>query len=161
MEYHPVTKKITDLLTANDCWFQTFEHTPVRTSEEAAALRPEFSLHQGAKALIVKAKFSEEKRFVMLVLPADLKFDPKKAKAILNAKDVSFATEAEVSEVTKGIQIGGVPPFGQLFGLSVFADPSLFGNEKIIFNAGDRSFSVAMLAADYKKIVQPQIAEIV
>lgn len=161
MEYHPVTKKITDLLTASGCWFETFEHAPVRTSEEAAALRPEFSLHHGAKALIVKAKFNREKRFVMLVLPADLKFDPKKAKAILNAKDVSFATETEVSEVTDGIQIGGVPPFGQLFGLPVFVDPSLFGNEKIIFNAGDRSFSVAMLSADYKKIVQPQIAEIV
>lgn len=161
MEYHPVTKKITDLLTASGCWFETFEHAPVRTSEEAAALRPEFSLHQGAKALIVKAKFGGEKKFVMLVLPADLKFDPKKARAVLDAKDVAFATEAEVNEVTGGIQIGGVPPFGQLFGLLVFADSSLFGNEKIIFNAGDRSFSVAMLSADYKKIVQPQIAEIV
>ena len=161
MEYHLAAKKITDLLVANNVWFQTFEHAPVRTSEEAAALRPEFSLHQGAKALIVKTKFGAEKKFAMLVLPADLKFNPKKAKAVLNAKDVAFATEAEVSEVTGGIEIGGVPPFGQLFGVEIFADPSLFKNEKIIFNAGDRSFSVAKLASDYKKIVQPHIAEIV
>jgi len=42
----------------------------------------------------------------------------------------------------------------------MIVDPKLFQNEKIIFNAGDRRFSVAMKSEDYKKIVNPQIVEI-
>ena len=162
MAYHPAVKKITDLLTARDVAFKTFEHAPVRTSEEASALRPEYSLHQGAKALIVKVKPSRDgKEFVMLVFPADARFDAKKVKPILGVKEISFATEEEVSKITDGIQVGGVPPFGNLFGLDVFADASLFGNDEIIFNAGDRSFSVAMRSEDYKSIVSPVVADIV
>jgi Ala-tRNA(Pro) deacylase len=161
MAYHPVTKKITDLLTEHHVPFRTFEHAPVRTSEEAAALRPEFTMHHGAKALIVRAKKGGEPFFVMLVFPADLKFDSKKVKALLGAQSVSFATEEEVERLTAGVKIGGVPPFGNLFGLPVYADGSLFGNDEIVFNAGDRSFSVAMKSADYRDIVHPTECDLV
>jgi prolyl-tRNA editing enzyme YbaK/EbsC (Cys-tRNA(Pro) deacylase) len=158
MEYHPVTRQITDWLHQNNCWFQTFEHAPARTSEEASKLRPGFTLHQGAKALIVRIQNPQkEERFVMLVYPADLRFDAKKVKSILGVKDLAFATEEEVGSVTGGIQVGGVPPFGNLFGLEVLADESLFANERIIFNAGDRRFSVAMKSEDYRRLVRPKI----
>ena len=39
MKHHPVAKQITDLLANNNCWFETFEHEPVRTSEEASKIR--------------------------------------------------------------------------------------------------------------------------
>ena len=161
MPYHPITKQITDLLQKEHCWFATFEHEPVRTSEEAARVRIGYSLHQGAKAMVIKAKgptFGE--KFVMLVMPADLRFDNEKVKTILSAKETRFATEAEIAEITGGVQIGGVPPFGNLFKLEVLADPTLFTNEKIVFNAGDRSFSVAMNSADYRRLVGPVVAKI-
>lgn len=150
-----------DLLTEHHVPFRTFEHAAVRTSEEAAALRPEFSLHQGAKALIVRAKKGEEPFFVMLVFPADTKFDSKLVKTAIQARSISFATEEEVSGLTGGVQVGGVPPFGNLFGLPVYADESLFGNEEIIFNAGDRSFSIAMKSADYRDIVRPTVTKLI
>lgn len=160
MSYHPVTKQITDLLEESGCWFQVFEHAPVRTSEEAARVRPEFTMHQGAKAMIVKIKKpQEENSFVMLVFPADLKFDSKKVKAILGARNINFATEEEVGALTGGVEVGGVPPFGNLFGLEVLVDESLFANEKVIFNAGDRSISLTMKSGDYKKLVNPKISQ--
>jgi len=162
MPYHPVVEKITNLLTEHHVPFRTFEHAPVRTSEEAAALRPDFTMHQGAKALIVKAKGSDNVPFfVMLVFPADLKFDSKKVKMAINAKSVSFAAEDEVERLTGGVKIGGVPPFGNLFDLSVYADESLFENDEIVFNAGDRSFSIAMKSADYRNIVIPIVSHFV
>jgi Ala-tRNA(Pro) deacylase len=162
MSYHPTTKQITDLLAERHVPFRTFEHAPVRTSEEAASLRPEFSMHQGAKTLIVRARDKNNGIFfAMLVFPADLKFDSKKAKSAIGAKSISFATEEEVARVTHGVQIGGVPPFGNLFGLPVYVDESLFENEEIIFNAGDRSFSVAMKSADYRNLVQPIVSHLV
>jgi prolyl-tRNA editing enzyme YbaK/EbsC (Cys-tRNA(Pro) deacylase) len=120
MSYHPVVRQITDLLLKHNCWFETFEHEPVLTSEEAVKVRTGYSLSQGAKA-------------------------------------IRFATVGEVASLTNGVQAGGVPPFGNLFSLEVLADPKLFENEKIIFNAGDRRFSVAMKSKDFKNLVNPKI----
>src|SRR3990172_998834 len=118
MKHHPVAKQITDLLANNNCWFETFEHEPVRTSEEASKIRTGYTLHQGAKALIIRIKKSEtDKKFITLVIPADLKFNNKKVKKMFNAKDIRFATQEEISNLTNNIQIGGVPPFGNLFNL--------------------------------------------
>lgn len=162
MTYHKTTSQIVKLLEERKVWFETFEHAPVRTSEEAAKIRDGYTIHQGAKAMIIRVKITNtDKKFVMLVIPGDLRFDTAKVKKVLNAKDIRFATEDEVINITNGVQPGGVPPFGNLFELETVADPSLFENEKIIFNAGDKSFSVAMKSEDYKIIVNPQIVDIV
>ncbi len=162
MSYHPVVNRIIDLLKENNCWLETFEHEAVRTSEEAAKVRTGYSISQGAKAMIVRVKKSNTvKRFVMLVVPGSLRFDEKKVKEVLEAKDVRFATEFEVDSITGGVLPGGVPPFGNLFGLEVFVDPKLLENEKIIFNAGDKRYSIAMRSEDYVKVVEPEIRQIV
>ncbi|SRR5258706_3827819 len=160
--YHQTVGKIVSLLKENNYWYETFEHEPVRTSEEAVKTRPGYTLKQGAKAIIIKVKIPNVgKSFMMLVFPANERFNNDKLKTFLGAKETRFATEKEVGEITNGIQPGGVPPFGNLFGLKVIVDTSLFLNEKIVFNAGDRSFSLAMKSQDYKTIVNPQIADIV
>jgi len=156
MEYNEVVSRILTLLKTNNCWHETFQHEAVRTSEEAARTRPGYTLHQGANAMIVRVK-NPQPKFVMLVLPADLRFDNSKVKSFLGAKDLRFASEEEIGEITGGVQPGAVPPFGNLFGLEVVADPALFENDKIVFNAGDRCFSVAMNSEDYKRLVVPQV----
>lgn len=161
MNYHPITRTITTLLDDAGAWYETFEHEPVLTSAQAAEIRHGYSLHQGAKAILLRVKINEsEKFFAMLVMPGDMQFDKVKVKKFFHARDIRFATEAEVAELTNGILTGGVPPFGTLFNLRVITDPTLFENEKIIFNAGDRRFSVAMLAKDYKRLVNPEIVQI-
>lgn len=162
MTYHPVTHQILNLFVQNGYWHETFEHEDVRTSEEAAKTRPGYTLNQGAKAIIIRAKIPNEgKKFLMLVMPADQKFSNDKVKALLGAKDIRFATEEEVAEITNGVKPGAVPPFGNLFGLEVITDKTLYDNEKIVFNAGERSFSVAMKSEDYRTLVKPKVAEIV
>ncbi len=161
-KYHPIASRIVELLKSDNYWYETFEHEPVRTSEEASKVRNGYSAKQGAKALIVRVKISNsDKKFVMLVFPGDLRFDNSKVKSLFSAKDVRFATEDEVKEITAGVQPGGVPPFGNLFQLETIVDPSLLQNEKIVFNAGDKSFSVGMKSTDYIEIVKPKVVEVV
>ncbi|MBI4973600.1 hypothetical protein HZC27_03255 [Candidatus Roizmanbacteria bacterium] len=160
MDYHPVTKQIVDLLNQNHLLYETFVHEPVRTSLDAAKVRHGYSLEQGAKALIVCVKTKEGKEFVMLVMPAHLRLDTKKAKKYLQIKDLRFATEEEVGKVTGGVLVGGVPPFGNIFHIKTIVDPKLFLNEKIVFNAGDRRYSVAMFSKDYKNLVNPTVVDI-
>ncbi len=155
-DLHQAASQIVDLLEANDCWYERFRHHAARTSEEAAATRPGYTLRQGAKAIILRVKRNKrDKFFVMLVYPADRRFDAKRVKARFGARDIRFATEAEVNAMTAGVEPGGLPPFGHLFGLPVYAAPELFELERIVFNAGDRRFSLAMRAADYRRLAQP------
>ena len=162
MAEHNIFQQILDILKQSNCWYESFEHgVVVRTSEQAAALRPNYTLSEGAKALIVRLKIPHQgKLFAMAVLPGDKKFDSKKLKQAAGASDLRFATEEEVATLTGGIKPGGVPPFGNLFGIAVYADKGVFDNEKIIFNAG-RDVSIAMASVDYLRLVKPIVAEIV
>lgn len=159
MEYHPVVEKIRERLRERGMWFESFEHEAVRTSEEAAQIRPGYTIDQGAKAIIARVKHAQRgKHFVMFVLPGSKRFDTMKIKAEFQLTDIRFATEAEVGEITGGVLPGGVPPFGTLFDLPVYCDRSLLDNEKIIFNAGDKRVSIAMRSEDYLAIVRPTVA---
>ena len=162
MQYHHVTRVIQNLLDQRGVWYETFEHAPVRTSEEAAQVRTGYTIQQGAKAIIVRVKkLGGTKEFTLLVLPGDKRFDTEKVKQLLGAKDIRFATEEEVQQLTGGVEPGGVPPIGNIFDLQVVVDPALLQQEKIVFNAGDRRFSIAMRSSDYVKVVSPIIAPIV
>lgn len=159
MSEHPIAQQIIELLEQHNCWHKTYHHEHVRTSLEAQDVRQGYTLAQGGKALIVRAKIKGEgKQFVMLVLPGDKKFDSKKAKKAMNASDMRFATEEEVKTITDGVKPGGVPPFGSLFNIKVIADKTMFDDETCIFNAG-RNYSIAMRTKDYKKLVQPIISD--
>jgi Cys-tRNA(Pro) deacylase len=157
-QYHPTVNQIIELLKENDAWYETFEHDPVTTSEQAAKIRTGYTLDQGAKALILSVKKSKtQKSFVQVVVPGSAKLNSKLITKFLEAKSIRFANAEEIEQLTKGIQIGGIPPFGNLFDIPVYIDNSLTKFEKIIFNAGDRSFSIGMKTKDYLEIVKPTI----
>ena len=155
------SKRLLKFLKDSSISYEKFRHEPVRTSEEAQALRSGYTLAQGAKAIIIRAKFRDGRKFFMLVLPGDKRFDSKKVKKLLKCKSFSFANKDEVLDITSGVLPGGVPPFGNLFNVPVFVDKTLGLNEKIVFNAGDRSVSVAMYYEDYVALVIPQIVDII
>lgn len=127
--------------------YRTFEHEEVRTSEEAAAARGT-QLENGAKALVIKA----DDKFAMVVISAASKMDSKKLRAALGVKKTRFASAEEVIEKT-GCQPGSVPPFGDMFGMTVYVDQSLDGRESIDFNAGELTKSIEMRYEDYRRVV--------
>jgi len=157
---HAAVQEIKDTIDQSGYEYHYFEHEPVRTSEEAAVLHPDYTLSQGAKALLIRAKKNGENFFVQVVVPGDVTFDVKKLKDILDAKKISFATKPEADNITKGIEFGGIPPFGNLFGIPVYVDKALFKNDKIIFNCGDRRASIGMSAVDWAQIVQPIVIDV-
>ena len=160
MNYHPSVNKILTILNDYKFWYEKFEHEPVITSEDAAKVRIGYTLEQGAKALIAKVDSKEKDLFIMFVLPGNQRLDSSKIRKNIGIKKFRFANEEELSRVTNGIKRGGVPPFGNLFNLKTYVDKRIFEMEKIIFNAGDRSFSIAMKSKDYRKLVNPEIIDI-
>ena len=73
------------------------------------------------------------------------------AKKVFQANDVRLAGSAEVLEQT-GCEPGGVPPLGHAKKLAVLADPKIFMEEELIFNAGLKTKSVKIKSKDLKKV---------
>lgn len=159
-------EKIIQLLDENKINYQLLNHEPVYTSQQAAAVRPDISLHQGAKAMLLKVENGKGKMesdqkfqlsnfnsqlFVMVVVPGDQKIDYRKVSKFLGVRDVELASAEEV-ERTVGVKIGAVSPLGNLSGLRVLIDEGLLKNDQIAFNAGDHSKTVVMRAKDYLQI---------
>jgi Ala-tRNA(Pro) deacylase len=162
MTEHPIYKLILDEIVKAGYWHEaTIHEVKVRTAEEAAAQRPHYTLAEGTKSLILRVKIPHVgKAFAMAVIEGDKKFDTKKFKVAAGANDLRFATEAEVAELTNGIQPGGVPPVGNMFGIATYVDKGVLTHDKLIFNAG-RDASIALYVKDYLALVNPTVAEIV
>jgi len=160
MEFHPIALRIEQLLQARGFWYERFEHAPVRTSEEAARVRPNYSIYQGTKALILRGKKGGTKEFFMVGIPGHLVFERKKLQDESGYRDVRFVTEDEVRSITGGVEPGGVPPLGALFHLPTFVDQHVFNHEHIIFNAGDRRVSIAMRSVDFRTFLPITIADL-
>jgi len=136
-------QKVVAFLDSKQVSYEALEHEAVFTSEEAARVRGT-DLHQGAKALLFKAK----DEFVLVVMPADKRGDSKKIKTVLGVKDLRFATPEEVKEIM-GCEIGACYPFGNILGLKMLVDQGLADNEIIAFNAGEHTRSLKIRYADY------------
>ena len=145
-------ERIVAALNAAGAAFTQSDHPAVRTSAEAAAMRGS-SLSQGVKALVVKFKRKNtpsNEFFAVIALPADCRLDFNKAKAVLKADEIKLASEAETVQQT-GCQPGGVPPFCHRNKLALLADPTLFRQEELDFNAGLPTRSIRLAAEGLKK----------
>lgn len=145
--------QIKDILDKNMIKYQSYEHRAVFTSEEAAKVR-NTRMSQGAKALVMIG----DKKPLMVVLPADRKVDFKNVKKLLKIKNLEMAKPEEVKKLT-GVEIGAVPPFGNLVGLPLYVDNSLTQEEEIVFNAGLHTKSIMMQSGDYLTVTKPILGD--
>ena len=67
-----------------------------------------------------------------------------------------MATAQEVRKVTN-VEIGALPPFGNLFDIPLYLDSKLGENETIFFNAGLHTKSIKMEYKDFEKVTKPEI----
>jgi Ala-tRNA(Pro) deacylase len=148
-----VFDRVLDLLRRHGAASEVSRHEPVYTSQQAADVRGT-PLASGAKALVCKG----DDRFLLFVLPADLKMDSKAVRRARGWKKLRFADREEVLQLT-GLEPGAIPPFGSLFGLPTLCDARLSNSETINFNAGDHRISVSMSYADYVRAESPELGD--
>lgn len=145
-------RKIQQILQSVGAAFQTLEHEPVRTSEDAARIRKN-PLREGIKAIVVKpreTKSTGNAAYYIADVPADKKVDLNKLAQIIGVKSLTLAPPAEVLAVT-GCEVGGVPPLGHKTNLQLYVDESVFENEFNEFNAGLTTTSIRVESKHLKK----------
>ncbi len=143
------------MLTSHSIEYLVKEHESAVTSLESSTIRGS-AIEEGVKCLLVKfnrANNPEKEFFVIIEVRSDLKIDWKKAGEKLLAKKIGLSTPQEVLEQT-GCVIGAVAPFGHKNQLAIVADPKIFLNEYVEFNAGLTTKSIRMKSIDLKKILE-------
>ncbi|MES2345326.1 MAG: YbaK/EbsC family protein, partial [Chlamydiota bacterium] len=63
----------------------------------------------------------------------------------------------EVIEERYGLQVGGIPPFGNLLNIETFFDAEIAKLDKLAFNCGLRTESIIMKSADLIALVGPEL----
>jgi len=146
------SKKLKEFLDQKKIKYITIKHSSAFTAQEiaAAAHIPGKEL---AKSVIIKA----DGKVAMAVLPASYKVNFDQLKKVLKAKEVRLAYEQEFMDKFPDCEIGAMPPFGNLYGMEVYAAESLSGDEEIAFNACSHTELIKMKFKDFLKLVKPKI----
>lgn len=126
-------------------------HSPAYTAREAAAStvipRREF-----AKAVLIKLA---DQSTVMAVVPASRHANLNTVAQATGAKAACLADEEEFESLFPGCEPGSVPPFGNLYGIPVYADRELAREDDLAFTAGTHTQIIRMSASDYLDLVKP------
>ena len=68
-----------------------------------------------------------------------------------------FVAEEKFKDRFPDCEIGAMPPFGNLYGMAVYAAESLAQNEEIAFNAGSHEEIIKLAYRDFERLVEPGV----
>jgi Ala-tRNA(Pro) deacylase len=145
-------KTLKAFLDSNQIKYTTIQHSAAFTAQEVAQAA-HVTGKEFAKTVIIKI----DGRFAMAVLPSNRKVLLQDLREITGIDNVTFASEDEFKAKFPDCEVGAMPPFGNLYGMEVFAAPGLEENEYISFNAGTHTEIVRMRCPDFERLVHPKI----
>ena len=147
----PVSQ-LKEFLDSNNVKYVTISHSPAYTAQGIAA-----SAHVPGKELAKTVVVKLDDELAMAVLPAPYKVDFDLLKEVAGVEKVKLATEEEFEGTFPGCEVGAMPPFGNLYGLKVFAAETLAEDEEIAFNACSHTELIKMAYADFERLVKPTL----
>jgi Ala-tRNA(Pro) deacylase len=145
-------KKLKDYLDRQGIKYVSIVHSTAYTAQEVAA-----SAHVPGKEMAKTVIVELDGEMAMAVLPADQKVIVEDLREITGSDRVKFASEAEFEKRFPDCEPGAMPPFGNLYGMDVYAAESLSENNEIAFNAGSHTEVIKMSYLDFERLVQPKI----
>ncbi|MFL2647857.1 MAG: YbaK/EbsC family protein [Candidatus Actinomarina sp.] len=96
-----------------------------------------YKIEDSCNAILIKSKKPEEFYSLFCVLGSSRLDVNHKAKSLMGARKVSFASREEAEEVTNQIY-GGISPLGLVPEIKIFIDREVLNREKIFIGAGNR-----------------------
>src|SRR6476469_4208966 len=124
-------QKLKEFLDSHNIKYVVISHSVAYTAQGVAALT-----HISGKELAKTVIVNIDGALAMALLPASSHVDRSQLRAAASAKNVALASEEECKERFPDCETGAMPPFGNLYGMDVYAAESLGKNQEIAFNAG-------------------------
>jgi Ala-tRNA(Pro) deacylase len=141
-----------EFLDQNNVKYLVIYHPVADPAQEIAAVT-HISGNELAKTVMVMV----DGRLSMAVVPTSSLVDLQRLRRYLEAELVELASESEFRDRFADCETGALPPFGNLYGMDVFADESLALDREISFNAGSHRQLVRMSFADFQERVKPSL----
>lgn len=135
--------------------YDVIAHPPAFSAQKIAAAA---HVRGGEMAKIVMVKIDEQ--LAMTVLPANCSLDVEHLRTALAADMVELASETEFRDRFPDCEGGAMPPFGNLYGLPVYAADVLARHEFIAFNAGNHREIIRLRYLDFVRLVQPRVVDL-
>ena len=134
--------------------FQHFTHQ--ETEAHHIAKEVGVAVQEGIKCLILRGKKSQKN--VLVCLLGHQKLDMR-AVSTLFGENCEFEKIDTIKE-RFGLEVGGIPPFGGLFGLDVYFDENIQNCKEVIFSCGLLNESVRMKLAELILLIHPRFAKL-
>ncbi len=96
----------------------------------------------------------------MAVLEAPQHLDLGKFARVSGMDEPRLATETEIRNLFSDCEVGAMPPFGSLYGITTWVDSSLDQDEHISFDGGSHYEVMRISYEDFKNLVKPRVAGI-
>ena len=146
------TKILKEYLDKNKIKYVAIKHSLAFTAQEIAA-----SAHikgtEMAKTVLIKI----DGKMAMFVLPASYKVNFDQLQETLGTTNIRLANEVEFKDKFSDCDVGAMPPFGNLYGLDVYAADILAKDEQIAFNACSHTELIQLAYKDFEKLVKPRL----
>ena len=147
-------QKLTELLDSSRIKYVTITHSLAYTAQEIAA-----SAHVAGKELAKTVIVKIDDKMAMAVLPASYKINFDLLKKAAGASKVELANEQEFRDRFPELEVGAMPPFGNLYGMEIFVEESLSQDDEIAFNAGSHTELIRLAYRDFERLVIPKVAK--
>jgi Ala-tRNA(Pro) deacylase len=148
-------QKLKDYLDDHHTKYVTIRHSRAYTAQETAQ-----SAHIPGKELAKTVMVKVDGKMAMVVVPASEHVDLSELRRLIGAGKVELADELEFKSLFPDCEIGAMPPFGNLYGMEVFASKNLAEDEQIAFNAGSHTELIKLAYRDFESLAAPKIVRI-
>lgn len=145
-------KKLREYLDQNGIRYVVITHSLAYTAQEVAA-----SSHISGKELAKTVVIRIDGSLAMAVLPASYQIDFHLLTKCLGVGHIELASEQEFKDRFPDCELGAMPPFGNLYGMSVYVDDTLREDDEIAFDAGSHTEVIKLSYSDYERLVNPKI----
>ena len=145
-------KKLKEYLDRNEVAYVSISHSQAFTAQQVAA-----SAHIPGKNMVKTVMVVINGEMAMAVLPASYYVDFNLLKDVTGEGNVRLASETEFKDMFPDCEVGAMPPFGNLYNLTVYVAKVLTENEQIAFNAGTHTELIQMSFRDFEHLVHPRI----
>ncbi len=147
-------QKLKQFLDENHVKYVSIQHSLAYTAQEVAA-----SAHVPGVEMAKTVMMKVDGVMAMAVLPATAMVRVEKLREAIGVRAVELASERDFRDLFPGCETGAMPPFGNLYGMNVYAAAKLAEDENIAFNAGSHTELVRLSFNDYRRLVKPIIID--
>jgi len=145
-------KQLKEFLDEAGVEYMCLSHPPAFTAQQLAH-HVKIAGDRVVKTVIIEL----DGKMAMLVMPATWRVRWDRLSRVLDTDFVDLADEQEFQDRFPECEVGAMPPFGNLFGMTVYCAEVLTEQPELAFAAGTHTESIHMKTADFLQLVHPMV----